>query len=84
MTSFAQSSYGSNIANRCTLMVYYRQEPSACKEKDMNVAVLEKPQAIKISSKRQITIPAKIYEKAGFGDYALCTWTDKGMFPSAA
>ncbi|CAK7025277.1 MAG: hypothetical protein PEGG_01042 [Paraeggerthella hongkongensis] len=46
----------------------------------MNVAVLEKPQAIKISSKRQITIPAKIYEKAGFGDYALCTWTDKGMF----
>lgn len=45
----------------------------------MNVAVLEKPQAIKISSKRQITIPAKIYEQAGFGDYALCTWTDKGM-----
>lgn len=46
----------------------------------MNVAVLEKPQAIKISSKRQVTIPAKIYEQAGFKDYALCTWTDKGMF----
>ena len=46
----------------------------------MNVAVLEKPQAIKISSKRQITIPAKYYEQAGFGDYALCIWTDKGLF----
>ena len=46
----------------------------------MNVSVLEKPQAIKISSKRQITIPAKLYERSGFGDYALCTWTDKGLF----
>lgn len=46
----------------------------------MNVAVLEKPQTIKISSKRQITIPAKVYEEAGFGEYALCTWTDKGLF----
>ena len=24
--------------------------------------------------------PAKAYEEAGFKDYALCTWTDKGMF----
>lgn len=46
----------------------------------MNVAVLAEPQTIKISSKRQITIPAKLYEEAGFGEYALCTWTDKGMF----
>ena len=45
----------------------------------MNVSVLEKPKAIKISSKRQITIPAHLYEQAGFSDYALCTWTDKGL-----
>lgn len=37
-------------------------------------------QIIKISSKRQITIPAKVYQEAGYSDYALCTWTDKGMF----
>ena len=24
--------------------------------------------------------PAKAYEEAGFKDYALCTWTDKGIF----
>lgn len=46
----------------------------------MGVAALAEPLAIKISSKRQITIPAKAYEEAGFKDYALCTWTDKGMF----
>ena len=45
----------------------------------MGSAALAEPLAIKISSKRQITIPAKAYE-AGFKDYALCTWTDKGMF----
>lgn len=45
----------------------------------MNVALLEKPQTIKVSSKRQITIPAKIYEKGNFGDYALATWTDRGL-----
>mgnify|MGYP000304432685 CR=1 FL=1 len=43
-------------------------------------SALAEPLAIKISSKRQITIPAKAYEEAGFKDYALCTWTDKGMF----
>ena len=43
-------------------------------------AALAEPLAIKISSKRQITIPAKAYEEAGFKDYALCTWSDKGMF----
>lgn len=46
----------------------------------MGSAALPEPLAIKISSKRQITIPAKAYEEAGFKDYALCTWTDKGMF----
>ena len=46
----------------------------------MGSAALAEPLAIKIASKRQITIPAKAYEEAGFKDYALCTWTDKGMF----
>ena len=43
------------------------------------LAALAVPQTIKISSKRQITIPAKYYEAAGFGEYALCTWTDQGI-----
>lgn len=46
----------------------------------MGMAALAEPLAIKISSKRQITIPAKAYEEAGFKDYALCTWSDKGVF----
>ena len=46
----------------------------------MGSAALAEPLPIKISSKRQITIPAKAYEEAGFKDYALCTWSDKGMF----
>lgn len=46
----------------------------------MSMAALAEPTTVKISSKRQITIPAKIYEGAGFKEYALCTWTDKGMF----
>ncbi|WP_270296482.1 delta-aminolevulinic acid dehydratase [Eggerthella sinensis] len=46
----------------------------------MGMAALAEPLAIKISSKRQITIPARAYEEAGFKDYALCTWTDKGLF----
>ena len=41
--------------------------------------VLTEPQIIKISSKRQITIPAKIYQEAGYKEYALCTWTDQGI-----
>ncbi len=45
----------------------------------MDMAALAEPLTVKISSKRQITIPAKIYEGAGFRDYALCTWIDKGM-----
>ena len=43
------------------------------------LAALAEPQTIKISSKRQITIPAKYYEAAEFGEYALCTWTDQGI-----
>ena len=43
------------------------------------LAALAEPQTIKISSKRQITIPARYYEAAGFGEYALCTWTDQGI-----
>lgn len=46
----------------------------------MGVAAMAEPLTLKISSKRQITIPAKVYESAGFKDYALCTWTEKGMF----
>ena len=43
------------------------------------LAGLAEPQTIKISSKRQITIPARYYEEAGFGEYALCIWTDQGI-----
>ena len=42
--------------------------------------VLSESQIIKISSKRQVTIPAKIYQEVGYKEYALCTWTDEGMF----
>lgn len=45
----------------------------------MGSQVAERRQTIKISSKRQITIPAQWYREAGFGDYALCTWTDDGI-----
>ena len=37
------------------------------------------PRIIKISKKRQVTIPAEVYEKAGFTDCALATWTDEGF-----
>ncbi len=45
----------------------------------MGVAALVEPQVIKISSKRQITIPAKFYESGSFKEYALATWTDDGL-----
>lgn len=45
----------------------------------MGLTALAEPQTIKISSKRQITIPAKLYQEMGFGDYALCTWTEEGI-----
>ena len=37
------------------------------------------PRVIKISRKRQVTIPAEVYEKAGFTDCALATWTEEGL-----
>ena len=37
------------------------------------------PRRVKISSKRQITIPADIYSKHGFADYALLTETPEGI-----
>ena len=37
------------------------------------------PRRVKISSKRQITIPADIYAKHGFADYALLTETPEGI-----
>lgn len=37
------------------------------------------PQRIKVSSKRQITIPAKVYKDMGFTEYALIEQTDEGL-----
>ena len=37
------------------------------------------PRRVKISSKRQITIPADIYTKRGFKNYALLTETSDGL-----
>ena len=34
---------------------------------------------IKISSKRQITIPSAVQKKYGFREYALCTLTEEGI-----
>ena len=36
------------------------------------------PRIIKISRKRQITIPADMYKKAGKPEYALASWQDDG------
>ena len=41
------------------------------------------PQRIKVSSKRQITIPAKAYKDMGFTEYALIEQTDEGGTPLA-
>lgn len=38
----------------------------------------EKPRIIKISSKRQITIPSDMYKKANNPEYALATWNEDG------
>ena len=40
------------------------------------------PQRIKVSSKRQITIPAKAYKDMGFTEYALIEQTDEGLLLS--
>ena len=37
------------------------------------------PRRVKVSSKRQITIPIDIYERQGFGEYALLTETEAGL-----
>lgn len=37
------------------------------------------PQRIRVSSKRQITIPAKAYKEMGFSEYALIEQTDEGL-----
>ena len=45
----------------------------------MGIDTLADPQMIKISSKRQITIPAHWYKEIGFKEYALCTRTKEGL-----
>lgn len=45
----------------------------------MTQAALAEPQAIRISSKRQITIPAKMYKKKGFSEYAWIEETEEGL-----
>ena len=37
------------------------------------------PRRVKISSKRQITIPVDIYERRGFAEYAMLTETPRGL-----
>lgn len=37
------------------------------------------PRRVKISSKRQITIPVDIYERQGFSEYAMLTETPRGL-----
>ena len=37
------------------------------------------PRRVKISSKRQITIPVDVYERHGFSEYALLTETESGL-----
>lgn len=44
------------------------------------VEELDKPKRLKISSKRQITIPASTYEKYGFTEYAYLEETEDGLF----
>ena len=36
------------------------------------------PRIIKISSKRQLTIPADMHERSGFEDYAFVSWKEDG------
>lgn len=37
------------------------------------------PRKLKVSSKRQITIPVDVYERHGFAEYALLTETEEGF-----
>lgn len=45
----------------------------------MEAVAHEESQVVKISSKRQITIPAKLYREMGFKDYAALRWTKDGL-----
>ena len=49
------------------------------KEKESTRTEAASPRQIKISSKRQITIPADIYKRQGFAEYALLTETPDGL-----
>ena len=42
-------------------------------------APISVPRRIKISSKRQITIPVDVYERQGFAEYAILTETKDGF-----
>ena len=48
---------------------------TALKEK----VVFGEKRTVRISSKRQITIPSKVYSEMNFNEYALCTVTDQGL-----
>ena len=45
----------------------------------MGAVALAEPQRVKISSKRQVTIPARWYREMGFDEYALAIWTEDGL-----
>lgn len=45
----------------------------------MAQSTLASPQTVRISSKRQITIPSKLYKKKGFAEYAWVEETEDGL-----
>ncbi|WP_165170841.1 nucleotidyltransferase family protein [Adlercreutzia sp. ZJ242] len=45
----------------------------------MTQSTLARPQTVRISSKRQITIPSKLYKKKGFAEYAWVEETEEGL-----
>ncbi|MDO4289924.1 MAG: nucleotidyltransferase domain-containing protein [Eggerthellaceae bacterium] len=47
-------------------------------------AASKKPQTIRISSKRQITIPSKLYKEKGFAEYARIEETPEGLLITPA
>lgn len=47
--------------------------------RSMSQTAMLEPQTIKISSKRQITIPAQAYKEMGFSEYAWVEQTDDGL-----
>lgn len=50
--------------------------PQAVLEKKADRPVIRR---VKISSKRQITIPVDVYQKYGFAEYAILAETDNGL-----